>query len=251
MSLLTSPLYLLGPPLLLLVSVPLAVFAFLTTTLAVSLLAVRVSVVYVELGVALLHAYLFPEPPKPLPKRPPPPPSSPPRFRNRHGSAASSASSQDTAVPAARLHNKAGSFANLYDTSMTRDFEGVGGWREPGDDDEEALWMGMNSRLELPAALPTRHQRRHTGESQRWSWSPEALRMSPMQSRSRTPTQTAQTAPSGGDYFPPQPAVRPLSTASELAKSAHRRKTSVGGSSSSSVGSSSRQTTIAIKEAGE
>jgi hypothetical protein len=107
-----------------------------------------------------------------------------------------------------------------------RDFEGVGGWREAADDPaEEELWIGMNSRLELPAATPVRqrhHQRSLTGGSQRWSgvWSPEAMRMSPVQSRARTPS-----IPDNGDeYFGSQPYGKPLP---EL-PSSKRRKSLAG-----------------------
>lgn len=225
MSIFSKPLHLLGPPCLLLISVPLGLFACFTTTVALSLLAVRVSVVYFELGVALLHAYVFPETPKQLRKRNVPPSTpSPPRTRHRR----SSSSSLDTVVPPARIHTKSGSSASLLGASdITRDFEGVGGWRFYDGEEEEALWMGLNKRLELPLATPRRHQRRHTGED-RWSWSPEATRMSPVQSRTRTPTRP--TTPAEGDeYFPIQTSLRPLSSAMEpLSRSAHHsRRTSV------------------------
>ncbi|KAF1965825.1 hypothetical protein BU23DRAFT_626761 [Bimuria novae-zelandiae CBS 107.79] len=246
MGVLAYPLYLLGPPLLFLVSFPLAIFAAVTTGIALALLAARASVVYFELFIALVHAHLFPEPAKPVPRHVVPAPASPPRFRR------TSSSSQDPA-PAARLHAKSGSSASLMNVNQTasaRDFEGVGGWRYYEGEEEEAIWMGMNKRLELPLALPPgrRHQRRHTGEEQRWSWSPEALRMSPLQSRMRTPQRTPkrQVSPDKdeeGDYFPPQPILRPLSTAMEpLSMSVqHSRRASVvslGGSSSSSSSSS-------------
>ncbi|PSN71330.1 hypothetical protein BS50DRAFT_584833 [Corynespora cassiicola Philippines] len=257
---LTSPLYILWPPVLLLVSVPLALFAVITTAMAVSLLTVRVSIVYFELGIALVHAYLFPPLQKPAPKQSSPRHSSSPhRARNRRSSMASTTSSQDTAVPQAhpRLHNKSGSFQSLIGTSeITRDFEGVGGWRLPGDEDEEALWMGINSRLELPAVIPKRkHQRSLTGGSQRWSWSPEAIRMSPMQSRARTPVQMAGEERHVDDYFPPQPAssMRPLSSASDQPlkeRDGHIRRKSAS-SSSSGGGSSSRRLSTALKQAGE
>lgn len=256
MGLLTSPLYLLGPPLLLVVSIPLTIFACVTTTVAVSLLAIRVSAVYIDLALTLLRVYLFPEPPTPVPKRPPPPHESPrpPRSFRR-----TSISSQDTAVPAARIHTKSGSSVSLINANemiSMRDYEGVGGWRLYEDEQEEALWMGMNSRLELPlATTPKRHQRRHTGEVQLRSWSPEALRMSPVQSRSRTPTQTHGHDREGDEYFPPQLALRPLSTASEpLNRSAHHsRRTSASGSSSSSISSipTSRRTSTVFEQTDE
>ncbi|KAF1997795.1 hypothetical protein P154DRAFT_536848 [Amniculicola lignicola CBS 123094] len=241
-----SPLYLLGPPLLVLISVPLAIFAVITTSIAVSMLAVRVSIVYFELGVALIHSALFPPPQKPPLTHPSPRRASPHRARNRRSSIASTTSSQDTAVPP-RLKNKSGSFVSLIGTSEpTRDFEGVGGWRVAANEDEEALWMGMNSRLELPAALPKRNHRRSlTAGSQRHSWDPEAMRMSPMQSRSRTPPKTATDERHGdSSYFPPQPNMRPLSMQDG-------RRKSLGGSSSSSLASISRRASLAMKQAGE
>lgn len=51
---------------------------------------------------------------------------------------------------------------------VERDFEGVGGWRVPGSDDDDVLWTSMNSRLELPAILDERkrhHQRSLTSGS--------------------------------------------------------------------------------------
>ncbi|KAF2108777.1 hypothetical protein BDV96DRAFT_652392 [Lophiotrema nucula] len=252
MARMISPLYLLGPPLLLLVSVPLAFFAVVTTTVAISTLAVRVSIVYFELAVALIHSYLFPPPQKAAPIRPSQRRTSPQRTRHRRSSVASTASSQDTAVPQhSRLQHKSGSLASLLGSGeLTRDFEGVGGWRMPGDEEEEALWMGMNSRLELPAALPKRkHQRSLTGGSQRYSWSPESMRMSPMQSRARTPVPGERHGQE--DYFPAQ--SRPFSTASDPSGKTTRdgRRKSSSGSSSSSGGSGSRQTSLAWKQQGE
>lgn len=168
-----NPMCLLGPPLLLLVSIPLAIFATVTTTIAITALTIRVSIVYFELGVALIHAYLLPPPHKSLPSRSSPKRAFPPQPRTRRSSIAS-ATSLD--VPQ-RIHRKSDSLVSLIGTSdVTRDFEGVGGWRVTGGDDEEALWMGINSRLELPTARPKRrHQRSLTGgsQSQRWTWSPK------------------------------------------------------------------------------
>ncbi|KAF2732934.1 hypothetical protein EJ04DRAFT_299312 [Polyplosphaeria fusca] len=253
MGAMTSPLYLLGPPLLLLISIPLTIFAIATTTIALSALAVRVSIVYFELSIALIHSHLFPPPQKPAPKRPTSR-TSPQRSRNSRSSIASTTSSQDTAIPHAqppRMHNKSGSFASLIGTSeLTRDFEGVGGWRLPGDDEEEALWMGMNSRLELPAVLPARkHQRSLTGGSQRYSWGPETMHMSPMQSRVRTPVSGERFG--GEEYFPSSSGVRPFSTASDpTAKTTQDgRRKSFSGSSSSSGGS--RRTSMPAKQYGE
>lgn len=236
MSILTKPLYLVGTPMLLFVSVPLLFFAAFTTTVAVSLLAIRVSVVYVELGFALLYAYVCPEPPTPVPKRPPPPPSRSPRHRR------SSSSSQDTAVPAARIQTKSGSSASLSllgGSDFPRDFEGVGGWRFYEGEQDEAAWLNINKRLELPLPTPRRHRRRHTGEY-RHSWGPEILRMSPVQSRIQSRPRTPVSSGAGlerqnSDYFSSQVGIWPLSTASEpLIKSPHHsRRASLSASGSS------------------
>jgi hypothetical protein len=254
MGILTNPLSPLGPPLLFLVSFPLAIFAAVTTSIAVSLLTVRVSIVYFELGVALVHAYLFPEPGKPAPRRVVPP-ASPPRFRR-------TSTSSDSTAPAARIQTKSGSSASLVNAiqmANARDFEGVGGWRYYEGEEEEAIWMGMNKRLELPLALPPgrRHQRRHTGEDRRWSGSSETLRMSPLQSRMRTPQRTprniGQEEHQGDDYFSPQPVLRPLSTAMEplSLSSQHSRRASVVSLSACSATTSGTSSPVSPKQPGD
>ncbi|KAF2870889.1 hypothetical protein BDV95DRAFT_629345 [Massariosphaeria phaeospora] len=259
-----NPLYMAGPPLLLLISIPLSVFATVTTTIAIGTLTVRVSILYFELAVAILHSYLFPLPSKLVANRPSRRRTSLEHSRRR--SSTSTASSQDTAIPATpqsspqRRHQKSGSLASIVGTSqITRDFEGVGGWRLPGNDDEEALWMGMNSRLQLPAVIAKRHhQRSLTGGSptQRWSWNADAARTSPVQSRARTPIRATAGEGTGADgYFPPLlEIVRPLSSsASDLVGRTTReeRRKSASGSSTSSAASSWRAPIMAVKEASE
>lgn len=243
-----NPLYAVAPFVIVLASIPLAMIAVVTTSIALSLLAFRGFLVYTQLGTALLSAWLSPTRAKfvaqhhqpPSPKR-----TSPPHNRHRRSSSSSSGISQDTIGPPAHINPKSGSFTSvLGERGITRDYEGVGGWRDTGDEDEEALWMGINSRLQLPAAsTDRRHQRRHTGgqsPSQRWSWSPEAFRMSPVQSRARTPNRViANEIYYDGDYFPTQSANdgRPISTASDPMKR-HGRRSSGSGSSITSVASS-------------
>ncbi|KAF2623263.1 hypothetical protein BU25DRAFT_350567 [Macroventuria anomochaeta] len=254
-----NPLYAVAPFIIVMVSVPLAIFAVVTTSIALSLLAFRGFIVYTQLGTALLGAWLSPAPPKPiaLQHQPPSPErTSPPRNHHRRSSSnGSGTSSQDTAVPVSRFGPKSGSFtALLTEGGPTRDYEGVGGWRDTGNEDEEALWMGINSRLQLPAAISgQRHQRRHTGgqsPNQRWSWSPETFRMSPVQSRARTPNRVlASEGYNNGDYFPTQPTDggRPIRTASDPLKR-HNRRLSGSGSSITSAASSMM---AAVKETGE
>ncbi|KAF9693374.1 hypothetical protein EKO04_008572 [Ascochyta lentis] len=254
-----NPLYAAAPFITVLVSIPLAIFAVLTTSIALSLLAFRSFVVYTQLGTALLGAWISPVPPKPVaPQHQPRSPerTSPPRTRNgRSASNASGTSSRNNTVPVSRLGPKSQSFtALLGGGELTRDYEGVGGWRDTGNEDEEALWMGINLRLQLPAASPARrHQRRHTGgqsPQQRWSRSPEAFRMSPVQSRARTPNRAVGSAEHvNGDYFLIQPMnnTRPISTVSDPSKR-HNRRLSGSASSISSVASGMM---AAVEEVGE
>jgi hypothetical protein len=218
--------------------------------------------VYCRLAVAIIGAWLSPSQPKPISlRRAPLIPSSarqsPTRQRQRHrrASTASTASSQDTAVQSAHtsrfLKHKNKSLTALIGTSeLTRDFEGVGGWRVPGDDDEEALWMGINSRLQLPAETPTRrHARSLTGgasPAQRWSAGSEAFRMSPVQSRARTPVRFAIDDESS--YFPMQPTSdsRRTSVGSDSIRHHRTRKSGSGGSMSSTA---SGGLVVAVKEA--
>jgi hypothetical protein len=258
----------LGPPLLLLISFPLAIFAAITTSVAFGVLLIRVLIVYFELGIALVQSWLFARASSPqLPLRPrysPRSPSrtSPSRHRTRGSSVGSNASSQtETAVTLTQRRPSksvsAASFAGTGDEN--RDFEGVGGWRlSSGDGDDDALWIGMNSRLELPA-VPTDTRRHHRsltagsgigaapsagvvqGQEQRWSWSPEGLRMSPMLGRmARDGRDAVQTSGDAEEYFPVQPHLRSTNLAidsvSKVAQSEPRRK-SLSSSSANSSGS--------------
>lgn len=252
-----NPVYALAPFVVVVVSIPLAIGAVITTSFAVTLLFCRAAVVYVQLTAALIKAWIDPSSSKLSiesvfpPLTPSPEGNSPNRPRRQYGDI-SSTSSQETIVPPVRASqstNNSMSFKMSVATNeMARDFEGVGGWRTPGDDDEEALWMNMNSRLELPREAPRRHQRSLTGGSSpnhRRSWSPESLRMSPVQSRARTPVRFAVDE---GDYFQSQSRtnMRRGSNASESSKTHKRRK-----SESSSGSSTSPGIMIAVKEAGE
>lgn len=220
-----NPVYLLAPPLLLLISIPLAIFAVFTTSIAFTALIIRASIVYFELGVGLIRSWLFAKTStygiKPPLSTSTSGQTSPTRARGTRRSSLTSTSSSQDVTPGQRLGYKSGSFASLIGTGTpNRDFEGVGGWKEPGEDDEEALWIGMNSRLELPAVVPNprrKHQRSLTGGNQRWSWSPEAVRISPMQSRARTPIHSRTPSNGPDEYFPPQPLYRKYNSNSDLA----------------------------------
>ena len=247
-----NPLYLLVPLALILVSIPLALFAAFTTCIAFALLLIRVSIVYFELGIALLRSWLVSEPTKARERRPSPQP-----HRRRRSSFPSSLPSQEFRRPPP----KSDSYVTLLGAGAPdRDYEGVGGWRVEGDEPEEALWIGMNSRLELPlvGGGQGKHRRSLTGNSQRWTWSPEALKMSPVQSRTRTPSIEHAI----DEYFGLQPHGRHSTDIAKESNKSRRKSTagageekkkrqttttdarrkSVGSISSSSSGRSSRVT---------
>ncbi|KAF1913089.1 hypothetical protein BDU57DRAFT_457956, partial [Ampelomyces quisqualis] len=258
-----NPIYALAPFVLLMLSIPLGIFAVITTSIAVSLLAGRAFVVYIQLTVALIGAYISPNT-DPTRKEPAstsrqwPLTTSPERTplirerRHRRNEIISSTSSQETIVPARRsahLTINSGSSNAFFPTSeTTRDFEGVGGWRSPGDEDEEALWMGMNSRLQPPTDAHRRYTRSlscATSPGHRSSANSEAFRMSPVHSRARTPVRFALE--NGDDYFPPQSSMAAYAASNVSEPNSHHQRRKSGSSSSST----SSGIMMTVKEAGE
>ncbi|KAL9064379.1 MAG: hypothetical protein Q9157_007846, partial [Trypethelium eluteriae] len=163
-----NPLHIAASVLFFILAVPLTLFALFTTTLALSTLLLRVSIVYVELGAALLHSWLFVDaasPSETLHHGPHPasPTTQSRSLPSRRTSLSRPSSSHDAStittalsIPTSTtssptttnrsqppLRPKSGSSASLALTSLdpTRDYEGVGGWRIAGSGDEEALWM--------------------------------------------------------------------------------------------------------------
>lgn len=137
-------------PVLLLISIQLTIFAAITTTLAFSTLFFRALLVYAELAAALIHDQFADHTlskgnittSKKLAEE------KCPRRKSRRGSTASASSNGGSTTPKAPETSGFGVYGG---GGVTRDFEGVGGWRVPGTEDEDELWTSMNSRLELPA----------------------------------------------------------------------------------------------------
>ena len=158
---------LLIPPILLLISLPLACLAALTSIFAFSTLAVRALIVYVELAVALLQN----------------------RFvlrRSEHTSTKSPAKSRRRPKSREARHESHRIGLGAYGAgNPTRDYEGIGGWRDTDPDAESLQWMQMNDRLQLPARPGSR--RRHHQRSRTSSSLVGLPRASPS-SRSVTPT---------------------------------------------------------------
>lgn len=180
--------YLLLSPILLFISIPLSLFAALTTTLAFSTLFFRALLVYAELGAVLIQnqfvsQYTSEKTPAPTRVAPPIPEGKQPQHKSRRSSAGSGSNGGSTTprVPDTDfgIHSGGGE---------VRDFEGVGGWRNAGPDDEDAVWTSLNSRLELPAMVDGR-RRNHRRSRTSGSLTSVSLPLkSPVRSRAMTPT---------------------------------------------------------------
>jgi len=234
-------------PFIFIFSIPLAIFATITSTIAFSILGFRVLVVYAELAVAVIPHYLFRFGSR-GPKRIPAQTIS---LGKPYSSSASLRNSPTSRRSKRRESNaSAGSVASVGSMSdlpvalpvqesigPQRDFEGVGGWHLGPPSEDDYLWTSMNSRLELPADHVRRHHRSLTsgslpmdGRRSERSYSPEMRMgaMSPNTSRTRTPPIGGF---GGGDsYFSAQGSPRAVKRALSVV-------TAASGSSGSSKGS--------------
>lgn len=148
-----NPLYALVIPSLCLVTVPLAILAGITTTLAFSVLLLRVLVVYLEMALSLvpqsfssLTTRTFPQTitttASPLPLASPLRRQQQQPNHRRRRSSASGLSGSASSISERGL-------GLIPSVGAERDFEGVGGWRVGGAEDDE-LWTTVNPRLEMP-----------------------------------------------------------------------------------------------------
>ncbi|KAI9710831.1 MAG: hypothetical protein M1828_002029 [Chrysothrix sp. TS-e1954] len=191
---------LVGPAILFSLSLPLTVLAVATTVLAFSTLFLRVSIVYVELGLALISSWLsalFIEPidkPKERIMSLQPPTPQPRANSLRQSFDAGIILPPATTIQLSRSSRNP-SFASLVgNNGPDRDFEGVGGWRVSRDMREDAIWMGLNSRLELPGTVgqkPRTHHRSLSSQSHRVAKSPEEYKRHLSDSRPQTPPATS------------------------------------------------------------
>ncbi|KAL7810410.1 hypothetical protein V8C26DRAFT_239893 [Trichoderma gracile] len=176
---LLNPLYAFVVPFLLVTTIPLAVFAGITTTFAFSILILRVFVVYLDIALSLVSqslAHLTESSSAAKFHHPRPSSSSSSSIHSRTNSVSPSASSSTLLKRQQRRRRlsssvySAGSATPASDIGLglipsvgpERDFEGVGGWRLGGDDDDDELWTTINSRYELPDNNNNRmHDRNH------------------------------------------------------------------------------------------
>ena len=237
-------LQLVGPLVLLWLSVPLASLAIVTTTLAFSTLFVRVSIVYFELGTALMSSWLFDKD------------STTSRIRSKACHISSNASTRYSNPKKRRRSSapqnapaslppptKSQSFASLVGSSgPTRDFEGVGGWRLAADTQNEYSWTHHNSRLQLANIAGDKPRRRHqrslSSQGHLFGSASSTMRLSPATSRNRTPTVIDTSRSSGGYFDFPPTDITPISPEESAAKTRMKeRRQSLTSGSGSSVGS--------------
>ncbi len=208
------------PPFLMLFSIPLAALAFLTTIVAFLTLFVRVLVVYMDLALVVAHNQFFhynlSSHSRPPVKGSLPSPAISQQRRKKGTSSLSSAWSMQGAITSKALDTT--TLEIITSAGIDRDFEGVGGWRFPGPDEDDTQWISSNTRLRIPAAtrdIKGKHNCLRTSEvlaTPRGTGDPGTLKnlsKSPLQPRARTPpaTRLVQSA-TFEEYFPSQPLYR-------------------------------------------
>uniref|UniRef100_A0A8H7ND73 Uncharacterized protein n=1 Tax=Bionectria ochroleuca TaxID=29856 RepID=A0A8H7ND73_BIOOC len=202
-----NPVYALLIPSLVFVTIPLAILAGLTTTLAFSVLILRVIVVYLDIALSVVPQSLAGRGTASLQQRlaasrnaaktlPYSQSPSPLRSSIRHRRRRSSVSALSGGSTSSLSASERGP-GLIPSIGPEREFEGIGGWRL-GDDDDDELWTTVN-------ALPDRSLGRHHGRTSSTgpttpgeggylmmkgrTHSPEARKAaSPNCSRARTPT---------------------------------------------------------------
>lgn len=195
---LLNPVYALIVPFLFVVTIPLAILAGITTTLAFSVLMFRVAVVYVDIAVNMVPQYVTGRRMYPFPRGyanslittavaasniPPPSPvdsrsgsgqdmpsptlatnRAPVRHHRRRRTSGASFASVGSITPIEDTGNginggsQRNSFMMIPSIGMDRDFEGVGGWRLKGKYAEED---DAWAQLNSRLELPLDNQRRH------------------------------------------------------------------------------------------
>lgn len=149
---------LLLPPLALLISIPFALMAWITTTIAITVLLCRATVVYIELAIVIVPHYLFgavlSDPP--AVKTVAVQSVNTPRRKRRQSSSSTLSSSAELQRP----HTEA--VVNLAPSiGVTRDFEGLGGWRLDGASDDEGPWLRSSVDMDPPPVQEATKRHHH------------------------------------------------------------------------------------------
>ncbi|UKZ85423.1 uncharacterized protein TrAFT101_001286 [Trichoderma asperellum] len=233
---LLNPLYACVVPFLLIATIPLAIFAGITTTFAFSILIFRVFVVYLDIALSLVSQSLahltessgfITSNSSKNHARPPRASSSSSSINSRANSVSPSASST-----LLKRHRRRRPSTSVYSAGTTtpgsdiglglipsvgveRDFEGVGGWRLGDDDDDDAAWTTINSRSELHDRSHDRNHRRTLSGGPTSTSAESGFLM--MKDRTRSPEKMLLTTPS-----PNSSRVRAPSAAPRLGSGANQ-----------------------------
>lgn len=218
-------------PVLLLISFPFAIFATLTTTLALSALFFRALIVYAELALVLIqnHFTAAGESKRMSLGRQSTPQVNDEKDARRKSRRSSTGSGYSNTGSITPKMTESGGLGIYGGGGIERDFEGVGGWRIPGSDDDDVLWTSMNSRLELPAIIDDRKRNHHRSVTSGSLSSTQLIARSPARSIARTPSSAhAAGNASPEEYFANRTASKSTSAldAANTGKAVLRRKSS-------------------------
>ncbi|OAQ71263.1 hypothetical protein VFPPC_03590 [Pochonia chlamydosporia 170] len=174
---LLNPVYAFVVPFLFVVTVPLAILAGITTTLAFAVLIFRVVIVYLDVALSLIPQSLasFKRQKRYITHDARMPTTFTTTYGSSNGDSSAASSMPGPPLLHRRRRRRPSSSISILSTGGSttpinefglglmpsvgpeRDFEGVGGWRA-GDDDD--AWTTINSRMELPDRQFTRHHYR-------------------------------------------------------------------------------------------
>ena len=158
-----NPINVIAPLIFVLISVPFAIFAVFTTTIAVLLLSGRVAVVVVQHIVALTGLWLLPPPEPSRTHRNSSTSTSPTPTSNHRRSRTSSVSSPEVITSLPRMHFRKNSvtFALPSDTSETmKDACGIEGQRAEGLENRRVA--GMGTRSITPSSRSPKQSKSHS-----------------------------------------------------------------------------------------
>lgn len=227
----SSLLCILLSPVLLLISLPLVIFAALTTSFAFSALFFRALVVYAELAAVLIQnqvATIGAAKSASSDRKPtlPVTDGKDSRRKSRRSTACSGNPNGGSMTP--KISESSG--LGIYGSGgIERDFEGVGGWRIPGSDDDDVLWTSMNSRLELPAIVDERKHNHHRSLTSSSLSTASVITTSRARSFARTPSSTHAAGNTSPEEYFTNPTASKSTTALDIVNIGQallRRKTS-------------------------
>lgn len=254
--------------------IPLAVLAGFTSTIAFLGLLLRAILVYAELGAILVRSHLFFRPPSNSRVRRPKFTGNAPvaqhhheqqqqqqhqqqhqqqqQQRRRHRTI-SQASSLEQSFSRGDSGDADSVNGPLERPASVRDFEGVGGWRFLGTEEDDTQWTLLNSRLELPATSERkrRHRRSLTSSSMQSPPAGNSRRHRKQSSETSTlstsgSASAATHAPAASD-FPSSRSVPNLESHPGAGGSLLREGASVSSSASSSRTSSRGSQLLTMK----